>query len=238
MVFSDTTNKNGCIQFIESLCRLGDGGITNDATLFKQITSYFNQADKKVGIALLRADKNWKWDDSNYTDFSIATINTVANQRDYTLPASISGGNTSTLWRINKVEVLTGSEYKEIELMDVDEKEVTTTGTPTKYNLIGGSLRFKELPVSSVTSGLRISFQRSGISFTTASTTDQPGYIDAYHDLPCYDVASAYLLPINTQLATTYSDIFNTRLKLLKQDWALKNDDIKRSLRVKQENNR
>lgn len=238
MVFSDTTNKNGCIQFIESLCKLGDGGITNDTTLFKQITSYFNQADKKVSIALLRADKNWKWDDSNYTDFSIATINTVANQRDYTLPASTSGGNTSTIWRVNKVEVLVGSDYVEIELMDVNEDEVSTSGIPSKYNLVGGSLRFKELPVSNVTSGLRITFQRSGVAFTTASTTAQPGYIDAYHDLPCYDVASAYLLPINTQLAITYSNIFDTRLKLLKQDWALKNDDGQRKLRANVESTR
>lgn len=238
MVFSNTTDKNGCIQFIESLCRLGDGGITNDTTLFKQITSYFNQADKKVGIALLRSDKNFKWDDSKYTDFSIATINLVANQRDYTLPASTSGGNFSTFWRINLVEVLVGGQYVKIDLMDSDDLEVTSTGTPTKYNLFGSSIRFKEIPVASVTGGIRLTFQRSGIVFTTSSTTEQPGYIDAYHDLPCYDTASTYLLPINPDLAVRYSQIFESRLKLLKQDKSLMNDDRHRGLVVKQQNNK
>lgn len=238
MKFSDTTAKDGCIQYIESLCKLGDGGITNDTTLFKQITSYFNQADKKVSIALLRSDRRWKWDDSNYTDFAIASIDLVASQRDYTLPASTTGGNASTLWRINKVEILKNSVYTVIDLMEITDEELTSTGSPTAYNLRGNSIRFKELPTANLTVGLRITFQRSGVAFTTASTTAQPGYIDTYHDLPCYDVASTYLLPINTQLAVTYSNIFNERLKLLQQDNALKNDDVVRRVQPIKENNR
>lgn len=218
MQYSNTTDKNGCIQFVESLCKLGDGGITSDSTLFKQITSYFNQADKKVSMSLLKVDKNWTFDDSNYTDFPIATIDLVASQRDYTLPGATSGGNTSTLWKINKVEVLNGTEYQEIRLMVDGEDEVTTVGTPTAYNLMGSSLRFKELP-QTLTAGLRITFQRSGIEFTTASTTQQPGYMDVYHDLPCYDVASTYLLPFDADLATRYSNIYESRLLKLGSDW-------------------
>jgi hypothetical protein len=219
MVFSDTSAKNGCIQYIESLCKLGDGGITGDTTLFKQITSYFNQADKKVSMALLRVDKNWKFDDSKYTDFPIASIDVVSNQRDYSLPAATSGGNASTLWRIIKVEILDGANYKEIDLMGVDEDETTDSVLPTKYNLFGSSLRFKELPSANITSGLRVTFQRSGVEFTTASTTEQPGYMDVYHDLPCYDTASTYLLPINPDLANRYSQIFESRLLKLESDW-------------------
>lgn len=239
MVFSSTTNKNGIVQLAERLCKLGDGGITNDTTLFKQFTADINQAYKKVGMALLRSDKNWKWDDSNYTDFQIATINIVASQRDYTLPASTSGGNASTLWRINKVEILQSSgSYSVIDLMDLDEEETTTTGLPTKYRLIGNSIRFKELPSANSTNGLRITFQRSMVEFTTSSTTEQPGFIDTYHDLLAYDASSVYLLPINTQLAVNYNTIFENRLKLLQQDNALKNDDTKRQLRANIESTR
>lgn len=238
MVFSDTTNKNGCIQFIESLCRLGDGGITNDSTLFKQITSYFNQADKKVSIALLRSDRYWKFDDSKYTDFPIATINLVASQRDYTLPASTSGGNASTLWRVNKIEILKDGEYKTIDLMEIGEDELDSTGTPTAYNLMGNSIRFKELPIANITNGVRVTFQRSTVGFTTASTTQQPGYIDAYHDLPCYDTASTYLLPIDRQLALDYRAIFEQRLMLLQQDKALMNDGVKRNMNPVYQNNK
>ncbi len=238
MVFSDTTNKNGIVQYTEDLCKLGDAGITGDTTLFKKITGYINQAYKNVSIALLRVDRRWKWDDINYTDFPIASIDVVSGQRDYTLPASTSGGNNSTLWRVNKVEFLSNGTYQQLDLMDIDEKEEALSRIPTKYSLIGGSLRFKELPPSNVTSGLRITFQRSGIPFTAASTTEQPGFIDAYHDLLAYSASSDYLMPLDANLATIYSNKYEARLKLLLKDYSLKNDDVVRRLSVRNENTR
>ena len=238
MQFSNTTDKNGCIQFTESLTKLGDGGITNDTTLFKQITSYFNQGCKKVEIALLRVDKNWRWDDFNYTDFPIATINLVDQQRDYTLPASTSGGNAATLWKVNRVRILglNGLFYDILPLpADWDETQVgaTYSGNPRWYRMIGNSIRLSPIPKAgsiTLTGGLEIQFQRSGVDFTTASTTAQPGFTDAYHDLPCYDAAASYLLPINPDLAVKYMTIFNQRLSLLGDDWTNRNDDTPKSL--------
>lgn len=229
MVFSDTTNKNGIVQLTERLCKLGDGGITNDTTLFLQFTGDINQAYKKVSTALLRVDKNWKWDDTNYTDFPIATIDLVSSQRDYTLPASTSGGNASTLWKLNLVEIMdTAGVYHKIDLMPEGELETTDTGIPTQYKLIGNSIRLKVIPVTgsvTLTAGLRVTFQRSVIEYTTASTTVQPGFMDAYHDLLAYDASATYLMPINTQLAVNYTNIFENRLKLLQKDYSNKNDD-------------
>lgn len=226
MQYSNTTSKSGIVQLCEDLCSLGDGGITNDTTLFLKFTARINQAYRKVSTALLASDKNWKWDDTNYTDFPIATIDLVANQRDYTLPAATSGGNASTLWKINKVEVLQGNgTYQAITLMSPNQAEETTTAIPSQYNLTGNSIRFKELPLASTTAGLRITFQRSIIEFTTASTTVQPGFMDAYHDLLAYDASSTHLMPINMQLALGYQNTFATRLRMLQADYALKNDD-------------
>ncbi len=238
MQFSDTTNKNGCIQFIESLCKLGDGGITGESTLFKQITSYFNQGCKKTEIALLRVDKNWRWDDSNYTDFPIATITLVDQQRDYTLPASVSGGNASTLWKINRVRILgLNGIYYDIYPLPADKDESPAgsqySGAPMHYRLIGNSIRLSPIPKNgniTLAAGLEVQFQRSGVDFTTASTSAQPGFIDAYHDLPCYDAASAYLMPINSQLALVYAQIFRERLSLLGDDWTNRNDDAPKKL--------
>jgi len=232
MVFSDTVNKNGIIQMCEDLCKLGDGGITNDSTLFLKATAGINQADKKVGMAILRADKRWKFDDSNYINFPIAAIDLDITKRDYTLPSAVSGGNASTLWRVNKIQVKdTSGNLHTVELMDSDEEELSTSGFPTKYNLIGNSIRFKEFPSGvTTTEGLVITFQRSIVEFTTASTTQQPGFIDTYHDLLAYDYSSVYLMPLNTQLAISYSNIYENRLKLLQADYALRNDDVKRRL--------
>jgi hypothetical protein len=229
MVFSDTTNKNGIVQFTESLCKLGDGGITNDAVLFKQITSYINQAYNKVCVALLRVDKNWKFDDSNYTDFPIATIALVLGQRDYTLPAAVSGGNASTLYKINRIRVKNSAGiFEDIPLMDSDDVETldTITSFPSAYRLIGNSIRFKELLANvTTTGGLEITFQRSQDDFTVADTTQQPGFMNAYHDLLAYDSAASYLLPINQQLAINYMTIFKDRLSELQGDYSNRNDD-------------
>lgn len=230
MQISDTTNKNGIVQLQERLCKLGDGGITNDSTLFKQVIGDINQAYKKVAMGLLRVDRRWKFDDSNYTDFPIATINLVSGQRDYTLPAATSGGNASTLWRINLVEVMDSTgNYSKIEPFYDGELEGTVSGLPTMYKLIGNSIRLDAIPLTgsvTLTAGLRITFQRSIVEFTTSSTTEQPGFIDTYHDLLAYDASATYLLPFDRQLAVDYSAIFENRLKLLQKDYANKNEDI------------
>lgn len=230
MQFNNTTEKNGIIQYCESLAKLGDGGITNDTVLFKQITSYINQAYKKVAMALLRVDRRWKFDDTNFTDFPIASIDLVSGQRDYTLPASTSGGNASTLWKLNMVRIMKpDGVYEKIEpLLDGEEEDITS-GFPTRYKVIGNSIRLSPIPLTgsvTLTAGLEITFQRSIIEFTTASTTTQPAFFDSYHDLLAYDASSTYLMPINTQLAINYSTIFDNRLKLLQKDYSNKNDDI------------
>lgn len=221
------------MQYTESLCKLGDGGITNDTTLFKQIIGYINQAYAKVAMGILRVDKNWRWDDSNYTDFPIASITIVNQQRDYTLPAATVGGNASTLYRINRVRVLNASGiYYDLAPLPAnwDESQVGTaySGVPMYYRLIGNSVRLSPLPLTGAvtfTNGLEVQFQRSFVLFTTASTTQQPGFMDSYHDLLAYDAAASYLMPYNMQLATSYRNEFTARLDLLQVDYTNKNDD-------------
>ena len=242
MQFNDTTNKSGIIQFTESLCKLGDGGITNDTTLFKQITSYINASYAKIASAILRVDKYWKWDDSNYTTFPIATIDLEAGVRDYTLPARAVSANPSTLYKINKVQVLDASGvYQDLEVSEPGEKESPNSGVPTRYDLIGNSIRLSDIPTASsvtLTAGLRIFFQRSFDEFTTSDTTQEPGFSNAYHHLLAYDAASMYLLPFNASLATTYIQLFNAGLNDLKNDYAIRNDDVVRRMTVVPQNNK
>jgi len=229
---NNTTLKNGIVQKVERLCKLGDGGITNDTTLFLQVIGDINLSYKKVIMAILRSDTNWKFDDSNYTDFPLATIDLVSNKRDYTLPASASGGNFSTLYRINRIRIKDSSaNWHTLDQMEAEEEEVDTSGFPTKYRLLGGSLRFKELPTGiTTTGGLEVTFQRAADEFTTADTTQQPGFMDSYHDLLAYDASATYLLPFNTQLAVSYMQIFDSRLKMLQADYSLASDGTTRRM--------
>ncbi len=235
MQFSNTSLKNGVIQLAESLCKLGDGGITNDSTLFAQFTGHVNQAYKKVAAALLRVDKNWRWDDFNNTDFPIATITMITQQRDYALPAATVSGNASTLYRVNRVRAfdVAGNPYILTPLTPSQEETDDTaaaSGKPMYYRMIGNSIRLSPKPLTgsvTLTNGLEIQFQRSTSDFTVSDTSKQAGFMDIYHDLLAYDAASTYLLPYNQQLASQYALIFAQRLELLQEDYSNKNDDVK-----------
>lgn len=223
MVFSDTTNKNGAIQFIERLTKTGDGGITGNSTLFKQITASFNQGVNNVFAALLKADKNWKIDDSAYTDFPTAQIDLVSLTRDYLLPTATVGGDFSTLYRINKVRILDQNGDKiPLELFpveeDINEEFYNQTGRPTHYRLHGKSIILFPTPITgqiTTTDGLEIDFQRGPDPFDTNDTTKQPGFVDAFHDVPCYYASSECWMADNPNLATLHRNMYTQRLQEL-----------------------
>ncbi len=241
MQFSDTTNKSGIVQEAESLCRLGDGGITNDTTLLKQFTNWINLAYSDVVSEIMSVDSLWKWDDANYTDFPEAPITLVSSQRDYTLPVATSGANVATLLRINRVWVLdlNGNRH-ELRLMAPDENflyasnTLTGVGFPSAYKLQGKSIYLDVLPTATfvtLASGLIIQFQRIPTAFTaTGNDTLQPGYIEPYHDLLAMSASAWYLLPINPQLSQLYDQKFKEGLISLKRDYSRMNDDVGREI--------
>ena len=235
MVFSSTANKNGIIQNCESLCSLGDAGITGNTILFAKFAGYVNQANLKVVSAIIAMDKRWAWDDSNYSDRPRATATLEASQKDYILPKRIDGADTSTLLRVNKVAVLdTNSTPQErvLTLTDLSEAELnniySTNGLPTYYKLIGDSVEIWPATSSTyctLTNGLIVYFQRSPDPFTSSDTTQEPSFPVTFHDLLQLDASATYLLPTNPNLAATYLALFNNRLNLLQEEYAHRSDD-------------
>ncbi len=243
MQYSDTTNKDGIIQMVEGLAKLGDGGITSNTTLFPEINGFVNQAYKKVIVALMKVDKYWKWDDSHYSDFPIATITLVNGQRDYTLPAATLTADSSTFYKLNRVRVLMsdGVTWKDLTLLDLDTDESTDISIPTNYRLIGNSIRVSPMAATgqlTLTNGLEIQFQRGGSYFTSSDLTKQPAFNEGFHDLLAYDAAATYLLPYNPDLADRYTLRFNARLVELQNFYAQKNTDVKPRLVPKRQNNK
>lgn len=246
MVYNDTTIKDGAVQMMESLCLLGDGGITNDTTLFAKMTGLYNQAVKETEEAIMKVDKNWKWDDFNYTDFPIATIDLADQQRDYTLPASTSGGNSATLWKVNRIRIkgIDGLYYP-IDPLTPSEEETqvgtTYSGTPRNYRLNGGSVRLSPIPKTgnvTMTAGLEVQFQREGVKFTVSDTTKQAPIPSSFHDIPCLKASAMYLLPLNPSLASSYFALVNKRIDELETAWSNRNDDNKNQIIPKSRSSR
>ena len=241
MNFSNTTNKDGILQNCETLCNLGDGGITGNTTLKAKFAGWVNIALDDVATAILTVDKNWRWDDvASYGNFSVATCNLVSGQRDYVLPRATNASDISTLWKVYKVRIKdTNGNWFDIAPLasDVAENDSNSSGSPTHYRLLGNSIRLSDSPNSSVTltAGIQVWFQRSAVKFVATGTTDdtkQPAFINSHHKLLQLGASVWFLLPTNTALANEYIALFDSGLEKLKTSYATRNDDPQTTKRL------
>jgi len=195
MVYSDTTNKNGLMQRMEFWTNLGDANITGNATLKAQMTQGLNNWYHKVVTMILEAQDEWDFDDINHTDFPILTTNLVADQQDYSLPAS------ERVLKIKRAEITyDGTNWYKAEPLDVNELSISTdttsiannfdTTTPF-YDIQYNSIFLYPIPTSNVTAGLKVWWTREIDEFTTSDTTQEPGIDEPFHEMlalgPSYD---------------------------------------------------
>lgn len=233
MQFSSTSGKNGIIQNAESLSKLGDGGISGNTTLMAKFTGWVNDAYYKVARAILTVDKNWRWDDFNWTSpnaFPVATNTLVSGQRDYILPRATNASNQSTLWKVYKVRIkdLNGEWYDLVPLSGNEDETDNGSGIPKNYRLLANSIRLSDPPLTgkvTLPAGIQVWFQREFVKFTTSSTTEQPGFLSSYHHLLALDASATFLMPNDSALAANYIALFNAGLNELKDSYALRNDD-------------
>lgn len=239
MEYSNTTTKGGIIQREEMLCGLGDGGISGNAVLLRQITALNNHAYHEIWMAILSVNKHFKADDYNYTDYPDAPITIVAGQSDYTLPVAVTGGNVASFLRVNGIYLLKDGVRTYLTPM-TGETLTTTAGTPSTYKINGKSIFFQcPFSASSATeyTSFHVEFQRVPDPFLYDDTTQQPGFLETYHDLIPLKTSSLYLLPTNPNLANQYEQRFLTRLELLKRDIAIIDDTFPPRLTPKVESN-
>lgn len=227
MNYSDTTNKTGIIQRNEMLCSMGDGAISGDATLLKQFTGLNNESYYEVWMAEMSVNYKARADDYNYTDLPDAPIALVAGQADYTLPVAVASANVATFLRLNGLYYKMGNERIYLRPMQSNETRSDTQGTPTAYQLNGKSFIF-DRPVSSDfvsrVTYIHAEFQRVPDAFLSVDTTQQPGFMETYHDLIPLRSSAKYLMPIDMNTATAYNNEFLRRLELFKRDVAKLDD--------------
>lgn len=145
-----------------------------------------NNAYNHVVGLILEADGRWQWDDNNQTDFPIATTALVASQGDYALA-------TSHL-KVLRVELKNSAGgWSQLDTYDIEDwqgQSITqlqaTTGTPSCYDVIGGSVFLNPYPNYSQSASLKVYFQRGPAEFTSAEVstgTKEPGFASLFHEL-------------------------------------------------------
>lgn len=219
MQFSDTTNRTGLIQDCEDLLNLGAATISGDSTLLKTFTRYINFHYQKTVNMILMTQDDWDWDDSNQTDYAVATTPLVAAQRDYVFPTSLK------ILKIKRVDVTyDGSTYYKCEPFDSGETGLglgNDTNTDARftisqpaYDIRGNAIwLYPEANSSQVTAGglLRIEFQREPIEFATSDTTATPGIDKPFHRMlslgAAFDYALSKDMPRQQTLASLAADL-------------------------------
>ena len=156
-----------------------------------------NTAYEEIIGKYIALDKNWKFDDSNFTDLPIGSATLVNSQQDYSID--------TTLLTIERVEVKDSSGIWH-KLSLVDEKNISgslaeyqkTDGMPTEYAVRGNSIFLYPAPATAsvtLTSGLKVYFQRGASTFTAAEVvtgTKTPGFAAPYHIILAYKAALPY----------------------------------------------
>lgn len=178
------------------------------------ITTSSNRALERITSLIREAQGRWQWDDSNNTDYSIATTALTSGTQDYQLDP--------THYKIERVEVMdedgNWNKMMPIDQVDVYDQAFTsflgTDGNPVYYDLNNGSIFLYPTPNYSQNASLKVFYERGPSYFTTSDTTKEPGFNKLFHSLiplwSAYDFAFINQLPIESSLIQ--------RIKLMEDD--------------------
>lgn len=217
MEFSNTTTREGIIQWCEKYTGIGNGNISGDSDLLLDFTAYINGAMRDIWHIIHYASGNWKYDDGNQTDLPQATAALVDGQAKYALPTDAltverlefkdESGTWTVLRPITQKEIGVAVD----EFLDAD-------GNPHYYRLLDDTIELFPAPNYSQSASLKVYYARGSVSFQSADTTDSPGFASEYHDYVPME-ASLKWLRINLP-----SDTRTTQLEAQKQ---VKEDKIR-----------
>lgn len=197
MEFNNVSAKNGIIQMCERTTGLGLGAISGDAGNLAWFTNLINIWYRITAFWIWQSDKDWNFDDSNHTDFPIATTTLVDEQYDYEFPAE--------LLRLRKVEIMkSDGDYYELKLIKTKDRRLRDklfqedAGLPTHYYKEGRSIIIYPKPDSSLITaalGLRLTFNRDIDDFVVGDTTQEPGFAKKYHHILYYGPSMEWAMP-------------------------------------------
>lgn len=169
-------------------------GITDTSQFpIVEFTRYANNRYREVDSLIWQHTGTWEYDDSNYTNFPIATKDLEDERQDYSIP--------STARKIDRVEILdVNNDYQLIYPMDKSQirgqsttEFYSTPGLPKYYDVMARSLFLYPAPSTNnvtLSEGLKLYFTRDIDEFSVTDTSSSPGFDNHFHRL--ISLGSAY----------------------------------------------
>lgn len=156
-----------------------------DSTSFPiaDITRSMNEWLRKVATWIWQAAGNWEFDDSNQTNFPIATTDLNADQTNYSLPTSIM--------QIYRIDVKnSGGDWIKLKPIDqsgidvaLDEYNGGSSGEPEYYDIRYNSIFIYPFSSYTSTDGMKVYFSRDIHEFLVGDTDAEPGFPAIFHRL-------------------------------------------------------
>ncbi len=191
LVFSATSSPyNGIIQRAEVIL-FGDTGLTRisgNTDLLAIMTTEANLANNYAQQLIIQAEGTWQFDDSNHTDYPTITTNLVASQRDYPFTTDENGNLILDVYKVMVAD--SNGLFSEVKPVDQQSDSDMSafwdgnnlTGTPDRYDKTANAIFLDPIPSYSYTNGLKLFISREHDIFTTADTTQKPGFSALFHD--------------------------------------------------------
>lgn len=196
------------------------------------LTISANAALNRVTALIRDSEGRWQWDDSNYTDFPIATAALVADQQDY--------GLDPTHYRIERIEVMdtasTWTKLKPIDKKDIVDLPITDylsgSGVPQYYDKVGNSVFLYPKPSYSQAASLKVFYERGPDYFIVSDTTKSAGFNPLFHRLIPLWAAYDYALINGLKVADRLRLEISAMEDQLSEYYALRDSDEHVGLRV------
>lgn len=246
--FSNTTSKNGIIQYIEDECGFNDGDITGDATLLAKFTGDINNSLDEIYALIFKSGGVWQFDDINHEKYPFIEAQMTSGKRDYAFTTDGQGNIILDIYKVMAKD--SNGVYQELTQVDQQAKSnnrvnvdsfsdgVDTQGTPTRYDMTANGIFLDPIPDYTPDEyGVKVFINREGSYFTTADTTKKAGFNGLFHYLlvllPAYKYARIHSLP---QVTRIESDIMKMKGELT-ISYGQRSRDITRRLTPNRENN-
>jgi len=231
MVYSDTTNKNGLIQRYERHSQLGDGVVSGDDTLLRQVTADMNESVYELTTDIMLLQDSFDWDDPYKTDYPVATTPLVAGQRDYQF-------DSISFLKLKRVDVTyDGVNWVRAEAFDSaavedglgndSQTDERYSSAAPKYDPKGfGFWLYPQATAAQVANGAkaRIEYSRGHTEYSYDDTTKEAPIDRPFHDLIAIGAALRNTGISNDQY-TKLTNLYTEGREKMIQHYAQRNED-------------
>lgn len=200
MRYNSDTDGQDLVSFCDDLVN------TNSITYpIKEKTRAANKTLRRIWAVIFEHYGGWQYDDSNNTtNFPEAVTSLNATQSDYLLPTealSVRGVDIKVNNLYTPLVPITEERLKENG--QSEESFLPQNGTPLYYYLKANSVVLYPAANTTIANGLRVSFDRGSVAFTSTDTTKQPGFASEFHEAVAVGMALEYAKRNNVSAFTS-----------------------------------